>query len=284
MTHMKLPIAQESYRPSPQTLVRAISRTRVILGRAAGEETPLDGATALTQPRRPGVRCANFAADLHVSASADADQILRGVFDHFHDRRTICHALTCSDARWNEAFTPAAVAAGYQPRRKHVFLLDHYRPPKHIHPSLQIIPARSLYPQLGAFYEQMARQDHHADGAAARDLAQAMIDQLDEPRLEVFIGRLDRKPVGCAGVLTLGNIGVISPAYTEPGRRGQGVAGALMAAILEHCARAQFEQVILERSEGCPSIPFYRAMGFEPVSWYVRYALKPDGEAHGTNT
>ena len=74
-----------------------------------------------------------------------------------------------------------------------------------------------------------------------------------------------------AGVFTLGEIGVISPAYCRMAHRGKGVALALMASVLEHCRRSLFKHVIVDRSDSCPAIAFYERLGFSRVASYRRY-------------
>jgi GNAT superfamily N-acetyltransferase len=101
---------------------------------------------------------------------------------------------------------------------------------------------------------------------------------LDEPRLERFLARLDGRPVAIAGVLALGQIGVIDPCYVSPPLRGQRIGPTLMAHVLEYCHRALFEQVILRRADGCPSIPFYEGLGFERLVSYTKYVHRHDDD------
>jgi hypothetical protein len=119
----------------------------------------------------------------------------------------------------------------------------------------------------------MARRRWGAGGDAglAEDLARTMLDRLDEPRLELFLGRLGGRPVALAGVVNLGDVGVLVPACTESDPPADDVAPTILAHTLEHCARAGFRQVVLERHEDCPTIPFYAAMGFAESARHVRY-------------
>lgn len=263
---MELPIAKESYEPTTEVLVRAAKRARVTLANAIAQQTELDGATALTSPDRPGIRCANFAADM----TALHDDL----FTHFQERGASCHVLQCATQQWPDDLADRARQAGYFAKSKSVLLLRHYQSPPKRNEQLQILPARSIYPQLRSFYEDFARQGHGLTGECVDHLASAMIDLLDEPQLELFVGRLDKTIAGAAGVVSLGNIGVINAAYTHMDYRGQGVAASLMAATIEHCSRAQFEQVIIDRSVGCESIPFYESLGFQCVAGYDQYMLK----------
>jgi len=263
---MELPIATESYQPTTEALVRAAKRSRVALAHAIAELTQLDGCAAWTNPDRKGMRCANFAAEI---TSLDDD-----LFAHFRERDVSCHILECAQQQWPTDIAQAAQQAGYIAKTKLLFLLKRYQSPERRNEQLQILPARSIYPQLRAFYEDFARQGHGLDGQCVGELAGTMIDLLDEPQLELFVGRLDNVIVGAAGVVSLGNIGVINPAYTALDHRGKGVAASLVASVIEHCSRAQFEQVIIDRSLGCSSIPFYESLGFCRIAEYDQYVLK----------
>ncbi|MCX5658279.1 MAG: GNAT family N-acetyltransferase [Planctomycetota bacterium] len=268
---MELPIAKQSYLPSPDALVRGVKRANAVLARAIAGEEALPGATAFFDPARPGVDLANFAADLHVPPESDAANVVAAVREHYRSHDLRCASLDSAESAWPAGLAGAAEAAGLRAVRWHVMLLQGYRPPARVNERLQIIPARAIYAQLPEIFGLFARLEHRADDAAAGLIARALVDQLDEQRLDLFVARLDGKPVGFAGVLGLGQMGVIQAAFTDPNCRGQSVGSTLMSHLLDHCGRALFEQVILERHEGCPSIPFYTGLGFTPVAEFVRY-------------
>lgn len=268
---MELPVAPQSYRPSADALVRAVKSANVMLARVVAKQSVLDGGTAFTNPDRPDVRSANWAAQINVPGDVGARLVLDQILDHFRQQGVPCQVLDGAAADWPQALAQGIAALGYRPITKHVFCLADYQPPRKVNEQLQIIPARSLYGQLPRFYQSMARQGLGAPEALAQQLTETFIDRLDEPRLDLFLGRIDKQPVASCGVITLGNIGVIHAAYTAPEHRGRGIAATLMAHVLDHCSRAQFEQVVLDRSEGCPSIPFYQRLGFRQVASYVKY-------------
>ena len=268
---MELPVAKQSYLPSSEALVRAVKHADVALAHTAAEPSALEGATAFTSAARPRVRSANFATELHVPDGWSADAVLDGVGEHFERAGAPCHALDSADAVWPDELAGAAERRSYLARRKLVFLLQEYAEPAQRDTPLQIIPARAAYAELRPFYRDMAVQQHGFGEATADELAETMFEWLDEPRLDLFLGRVDGRPVGVAGVLGLGQIGVINPAYTGPAHRGKGIGAALLAATIEHCQRASFDQVLLSRSDGCPSIPLYERLGFARVAEYTRY-------------
>lgn len=270
---MELPIAKQSYLPSVESLVRALKRADVVTARMAAEQTELPGALAFTNTQRPCVPMVNFAAEVAVPEGTSAAQVIDTIEAHFAERGTRCGWLIGNDLTWPEALAQAAEARGYKRSDpSQVYLLDHFAPPP-AEPAdqLQIIPARAAYRPLREFLRHAASHEYGASPEVAEQMADTHIDHLDEPRLELFLGRLDGRIVGLAGVVTLGNIGVIYWVYTDPEHRRRGVARRLMTATLEHCVRAQFECVILEAYSHPAATGLYRTLGFKPIATIHKY-------------
>ncbi|MEE9212426.1 MAG: GNAT family N-acetyltransferase, partial [Phycisphaeraceae bacterium] len=235
---MELPIAQQSYQPSADALVRAIKQADVILVRMAATETPLDGATVYVNADRPAVRMVNCAVDVRIPEGGTATGVFDQVVTHFDGAGTSCFSLQCNETVWPEPLAQQIEARGYRAAKSSVYLLADYTPPDRVNPDLQVIPGRAAYPQLRDFYKQAAIEQHGADQTTAADLAATHIDHLDEPRSEVFFGRLADRGVGQVNLVTLGQIGVIEWLYTAAEARNQGVATTLLAHALDHCRRA----------------------------------------------
>lgn len=265
---MELPIAATSSQNPADVLRRAVHRASIVFGRIAAEENAIEGAQCFTNPDRPNVRSANFAAELSADGGA---ALLHEIDDHFACRNAVCHTILGPETDWPVTFQEALVQRGFQPVTRHVLRLERTHPIEHRQVNVQIIPARAAYKSLTGLYQRMAEHEHHADPRLVTDLTATCIDRLDEHRLDLFVARVERDAACVAGVLCLGQIGLIDPAYCDPRLRGQGIATALMAHVLEHCRRAMFEHVIVDRSEGCPAIPFYESLGFTKAASYVKY-------------
>jgi GNAT superfamily N-acetyltransferase len=140
---------------------------------------------------------------------------------------------------------------------------------------LQVIPARSAYADYRRLHAATNAGELPA-GASPGDWAASRCDLLDEARLDMFLGRLDRVPAGAAGVLTLGNQGVVTGLFTGPAHRRRGLARTLMGWVIEHCRRAQFEQVIADlpdEADGAASL--LGTLGFAPSGSYVGFERTP---------
>lgn len=268
---MELPVAPQTYQPSADALVRAIKRVEILLARTGADQIDLEVATCFVNSNRPGVGMANFAAEVRMGQSGP-DEVLNRIEAHFASAGTMCHQLLGNDTDWPGDLARHAEARGYRRSVGRVYLLRQYALPGSIRSDLQIIPARAAYRQLRPFFELASTEQHALDEAAAGDYAEAFIDHLDEPRQEMFLGRLDGEPVGVVSLVTLGQIGVIENVYTVPEARSQGVATTLLAHSLDHCQRALFEQVILKvNDDNHDAIRLYESIGFKPAASFVGY-------------
>jgi hypothetical protein len=266
---MDLPLArQPGQKTSLQGLIRAAKRADVILLRMVAEETFLDGATAYISQAHPALREANAAFDLRIPPEGDAKRIIDGLLAAFAEAGATCFSCDSSEADWPAPLAEALAARGYQPRAFAIAELTAYAPPSTIDEKLQIIPGRAAYHELRGLY---AQREEHAGNPAAQDAAQARVDQLDDPRVDLFLARRDRQPVGLASLLTLGNIGVVLDLFTAPSCEDPAVLHTLAAHLIDHCMRAQFEQVIARFEPDDTRAAFFAGLGFKLAGQYVRY-------------
>ena len=269
---MELPIAQESYHPSPEALVRAAKRAQIILARTAAEETTLDTATLFTNPHRPALHALNFAAELHLIDNDRAQNLLDTIDAHFQAAQCRCLRLESSDLPFPPELAAAAQTRGYASHESILYLLQGYNPPHSPLTDLQIIPARAAYPKLQDLFQSNAPEEADTDDpAACRQHAQTRIDFLDDARLDLFLGRLNAQTAGFVSLLSLGQIGLIEHVFTLPALRRRGVATRLLDHAIELCERAQYEQVILTLPPRSPAAPLFHRLGFLEVTRYTSY-------------
>jgi GNAT superfamily N-acetyltransferase len=263
---MQLPVAPPSSVPAPDALLRALLSAEVILGRTMAQETQLDGATVFTNPQRPAVHMANCARMVRLPDGTMPASVVEQVLAYFSDAGVTCHQFSSATANW-----PAELAQEIETHGYHLgepcdlYLLRQRRPPGHALAELQIIPGRAAYAEFTALCRDAAASMWNLRGAQAEQYSAAHTDQLDEPHLESFLGRLEGKPAGIVNVLSAGPVGVIDWVYTTPTLRGRGVASRLLDHALDYCQRAQFAQVILEAQRGAPACTLYESLGFAAV-------------------
>ncbi|MEX2215917.1 MAG: hypothetical protein WD768_17530 [Phycisphaeraceae bacterium] len=266
---MDLPLArQPGQKTSLEGLIRAAKRADVILLRMVGEESYLDGATVYLSETHPQVVEANGAYDLRVPPGGDAAQIVDALINKFTEAGSTCFTCDASEPEWPAPLAAALEARGYQPQTLAMAQLAAYAPPALVDDQLQVIPGRAAYNELHRIYTER----YQATGAGSpEDAAKARVDQLDDPRVDLFLARRDRQPVGLTGLLTLGNIGVVLDLFTAPTCDDPAVLNTLASHLVDYCMRAQFEQVIARFDPADSRRPFFESLGFKVVGQYVRY-------------
>ena len=270
---MDLPILSQPTDTDPQALVRAARRAEQILTRTLAEERQVGTATVFIDTRRPGCRIANRAFDIPPGSGPSTDDAIGSIAALFKCEGGACGMLSLSEPTWPDDLAEQAVSAGYVAQPLEVLMLHEYTRPARVRDDLQIIPARASYHGVRELHALWAREAHADNPTAADQTAQAMTDQLDEPRLDAFLARQDDQPVGIAAVLSLGQVGVIRGVFTHPDARGRAVATTLVAHTLDHCSRAQFTQVLTTCPPVCPSNRLYQSIGFTPAAQYTDYLL-----------
>ena len=177
---MELPILSPSYQPTTEAIVRAVQRARAVLARTVAQETSLLGANAFTNPKRPDVSAANYAADLRLPDGMDALTVLDQITTHFQELGLRPNVLEAAATTWPKPLADEIEHRGYQPAVMHVFLLkQHFRSGQQGGCGLQIIPARAAYGQLQLYCQSHVTQVGEVNDPRAADEAQTIIDHLD---------------------------------------------------------------------------------------------------------
>ncbi len=270
---MELPVAPQTYAPTAEALVRALHRVDVMLARTAAQEGELPGALAFTNPRRPAVAMVNCALEVDVPKGSSAGEAVGAVEAHFAQAGVPCHSLQVGAASWPPELVQALEQRGYRRGPQvSVYVLDRFVAPKQPCAALQVIPGRAAYVELREFYTRAGQaQGLPVDAVLAQDLADTRIDHLDEPRLEVLLGRIEGRPAGAISLVNLGDVGVIDDIATLPPYRGRGVAATLLDRAIELARRSVLKHVILECQPDNPATRLYEAMGFKAVASHCKY-------------
>lgn len=271
---MELTVAPQSYRPSDDSLIRALKQATTAMLRVVSEQETLDGAIAFTRDDAPLIRQANRGMSWD-PAPGSTPGSLEALIEHFSEKQLDALVIDCVDAVLNEQQIEHAQSLGYHADTRQLLVMQQFEPNEAINMDLQVIPARAAYREVKTIYRRMAQTDFGGDEALSQQLAAVMSDRLDEPRLDLFLGRMDRKPVALGGVFTQAQVGVLVPIYVDPDMRGKRLGPTMLEHVLEHCLRAQLQQLIVDRSPGCYAIPMYQKAGFSAGPTYMRL-LKND--------
>lgn len=267
---MELTIAPQSYMPSDESLVRALKTSSMAMAQMVSQQTDLEGVIAFDRADAPLIRQANRAADWD-----GKPQSLVQLTEHFASKNLQSLVVDPLAQTLNQDPIDHAKTLGYHVDARQLLILKQFIPYAAMNTDLQVIPARAAYRDVKTIYQRMAQTDFDGNDELANQLANVMVDRLDEPRLDLLLGRMDRKPVALAGVYTHGQIGVIVPVYVDPDMRGKRLGLTMLNHVLQMCLRAQLQQIIVDRSMRCYAIPMYQKAGFVLGPTYTRL-LKHD--------
>ena len=187
---MELTVAPQSYRPSDDSLILALKQATIAMTRMVSEETTLEGAIAFTNPDTPLIRQANRAASWDGSP-----QSLAHLIEHYQQQQLNALVIDCEHASLDESQVQLASQNGYTADTRQLLVMAQFNAYDKMNTDLQVIPARAAYREVKTIYARMAQTDFGGDPDLAKQLCDVMVNRLDEPRLDLFLGRMDRKPV-----------------------------------------------------------------------------------------
>jgi len=108
------------------------------------------------------------------------------------------------------------------------------------------------------------------------------LDAIFQPHIRFFTARAHARPVGCGGVAICGDFAELKRMYVRPTFRGQGVADALLARLVDETRAAGLCLLRLETGVAQhAAIRFYERHGFSRCGAFEPYASMP---AHAVHT
>jgi len=267
---MELPILAESNPESPDALVRAIKRATADLAETHSVRTDLEAATAFHDTDHPHIHDANFVCEIYLSKGVGTEKVYEEVAAHFQQCETTCYRWSPAGPVFPDDLLVLLEKDGYTSESMLVLDMKSAVKPAGIRDDLQIVPAQAVIEEYRSFrYETACR---HYDEKIAAHLADCHVSHLDSTRLEMLVARLDRQPVAVAGVMTIGEIGILWDVATHPDHHRQGIQKTLMAHLLDLCARSQFKKVTVEcRPDNAAALSLYQGMGMSVVAETVSY-------------
>jgi ribosomal protein S18 acetylase RimI-like enzyme len=266
--------------PVESDLVRLFHRMMLHYAQDLGDSTDLSIGTAISNAALSSVYDANVILDAALPDGVDPAAAVAEVNAHFAAEGSVCH-------KW--VMNPSAKPGATQPLVDYLRSRDAYRLVADIQylahrpagtvreiAGLTIIPARASFKHARALVEILAREQSHG-----RQLADAMMRHLDNPRLDALLALRDGRPVAAVSVLSAGDAGLIDDVYVVPDVRRQGVGRTMMSRALELCARSLFKHVLLGVDPANAAAQrLYASLGFQTIGQFEAYCPAGKPIAH----
>lgn len=239
---MALPIAATL----PPTAQYLYCRCQLDWARHLADETTLDAGIALTSPTFATLHDANRVMDAAVPAGTTAEDVIDAVDGHFAARGVRCRRWTLNpsiDAARQPPLIDALLARGYRAWTLRLMRLERAEALPNNLPSedVAVLPARAAYPAARRLAAESAAE------AGVPQLAEAFEAHLDDSHYDVLLAldTVSRHAIGRAGLLTVGDVGLITQTFVSAAERRRGVARLLLTRLLELASRAGLRHVVL---------------------------------------
>jgi GNAT superfamily N-acetyltransferase len=268
---MQLPIAKTSSMPTEQTLVRYFYQASANWTAHLAESESLDFGTAWSNPQFTSDVGANCMLDVALPSEIMPAQALEQGDVYFASRGVSCWQWVMNPSAPREQTAPMAkylVARGFRAGACDIMYLDRLAvsPRSAGGQPLQIIPARASFRHARMLYEEYCR------GRNNPQLVEAKMLHLDDPHYDALIALQDGVAVAQAGVLAVGEVGMIKDVYVSESLRNRGIGTTMMSRAMEICARSLFKHVLLGVwADRAIAIHLYQRLGFRKTGQWVEY-------------
>lgn len=249
---------------SQSEMLAQVARTDLIWSEAVAEQEILDCGLAIFNADYPQLAEVNQVREVALEGKVSiSPQQAWDEVAAFFDARSLSPLRWSTSVRLMGGELGEFLAGKGYARRTAVAMIRDANVRTEIDESIQLLPGRAAPQGFAALMAERFATDPRRDARLA--LAR---EHLADTRLEMLIARVDDQPAGCAGVLTVGDVGRVRGLYVAEAfaDRREWIASTLMGHILELGYRYQFSTLCgLVESDDASRIEFYRACGFAPV-------------------
>ncbi len=260
MGSISLPVSAARPAASAADLVRLFHRAQLQRARAIAEETVLDGSTWLHNPDLQPLPDANCVLDAAIDPGSTAAELMAEV-----DRLSVdcpVRGWTVNPSLPRDRTNPLVdhlTHAGWVPHPLDVLHLSRVKGTAGPVASLTVIPARAAYGPLRRLMDDRFG-DRRAD---------ATIQSIDDPHLDVWLALRNGGPVAVVSLLNDGEVGTVTDLFVVPSERKRGIGRLLLGRAFEASGRSGHRHVLAGVEPGRTGL--FAAVGFETVGQWVRY-------------
>lgn len=271
---MSLPILQSTKAAASEAdLLRLFLAAQARWAGHLAEPEPLEGAVAFCNPALRDARDANHVRDAQVPEGWTAAQVIDSVDAHFAARGSRCaYWVTNASAPPGrvEPLVGELASRGHAARRCDVMLLERAAGLHDVTApaGVTVIPARASFRHARQLADEACAERGHPPA-----VAEGAMLHLDDPHWDALLALKDGRAVARAGVLAVGEVGLVEHVYVAAAHRRQGLGRLMMARVLEICARSLFRQVMLAVApDDAPAKALYAKLGFRVFGQVTEHA------------
>lgn len=245
---MALNVLPSSSAVSDPGLVRLYAKALLHWLRHYADENDIEVGSAIINPDLPTVDEAHTLLDASIPADIGIETVLRQIDAAFAGARSSCARVMLRpelpevDQR---QYADAMALRGYVRNAVHVLLLEQMTGPmEQTRPGLTIIPARASFRHAIALAQEMM-------GGDPAQSAESLCLHLDDPHYDAVIALDDQgHAVASAGILAVGEAGLLRHLFVTPAYRRRGIGRLMLARAMDICERSVFRHVLAATPAG----------------------------------
>lgn len=242
MFAMPLLILNVAALPEDMTLLRYFHQTLSAWTGHLADGESLGFGVAWTNPQLCDVEQANRMLGVALPKGMTSEQAVQQAQRHFADRGCICRQWVMDPSSPPDAISPMVenlIALGFSRSSNDIMHLD--RVPAGLvaetNIAVTIIPTRASFRHARQFFAEAAENQDQATEAA--------LLHLDDPHYDALIALSGQSAVAHAGVLTVGQLGLIEQVVVGQQWRRQGIGALMVDRVLEICVRSQLRHIFM---------------------------------------
>jgi GNAT superfamily N-acetyltransferase len=247
------------------TATAAVRRSNQTYLEQVSQSVSLSCGVAYFNPAHPRVPGCNLLGEVLLDdGTPDPVALVQSFYD---ERHLTCFGWIPAADQDPEAVGRLLEPRGYQRCEKLTYLF----PPGGTvsgEEGVRILGARAMrraYTRMIA--ERSAEHDDLSD-----DLTAVQLERLNDPQYDGFVALFEDEPVGIVSVYQVGEIGRVCDLYVARGRRGRGVATALLGQAIQTARRWGLRPICMEvAAQNVPARSLVEKTGFEPGDTIVAY-------------
>jgi N-acetylglutamate synthase-like GNAT family acetyltransferase len=160
----------------------------------------------------------------------------------FTENSVFCHRWAPAGGQANPQLTGFLEERGFQRRDWLAMALQQWNELPAAG-EVRVLPARAMR----AAFRQTYVEDSRPSNARMRELlADAYVERLDDPQLDMYVALVGKKPAGRAGLYQVGDIARIVDLTVLRGFESHGVENALLDQVLSLAKRLSFRKVLVQ--------------------------------------
>jgi GNAT superfamily N-acetyltransferase len=209
------------------------------------EKETLEYGIAYYNPRFAALPEANQFREVLIEDATRIPEAYEQTETWFHKRDLFCHRWAPAEGRGTDELADFLTRQGFR-RRQHMAMslvrwVDQETPDQ-----VRILPARAM---RTAYRETFTQLDTPGSSAMGELLAEASLERLDDPHLDMVVALWDKQPVGRCGLYQVGDIARVMTVCVLPAYAGRGIEEALLAHVLALAKRLAMRNVLTQIDE-----------------------------------